>query len=287
MDPLLTRSFEAARQITQHHAKSFYFSSFFLPRHKKNAAYAIYSFCRHADDLLDLHANDTFTDHRRALAQLLARLYSGNCREIPFAGAFYHTVTQYAIPQIHFEALIEGVCSDRGRIRFATYEDLRIYCYRVASVVGLMMAPILGLRDPSGEKYAIDLGLAMQLTNILRDLGEDDARDRIYLPQNELARFGVTEEDFRARRITPAFVELMRFQIARTRDIYNESEKGILLLADDGSRFTVWAMRWIYAGILDEIEKAHYNVYLRRASVSLPRKIALAWKAWRSCRTFS
>ncbi len=284
MTDSLSQSFAAARQITRHHAKSFYFSSFFLPPRKKAAAYAIYAFCRHADDLLDVHSNDTLSDQRHELTQILDQLYAGSCPGLPFAAAFHQTIISYGIPRVHFEELIEGVCSDRGRIRFATYQELSTYCYRVASVVGLMMSRIFELRDPTGEKHAIELGLAMQLTNILRDIGEDERRNRIYLPQDELAHFGVTEEDIHQQRITPAFIQLMRFQIERARHAYHNSEKGIPLLANDGSQFTVWAMRWVYAGILEEIEKAGYNIYHRRASVSILHKVKLAWKARQCCR---
>ncbi len=284
-NPELRRSLAACRRLTRHHARSFYFSSHFLPRPRREAAYAIYAFCRHADDLLDLPPAPSPEDPQRRLNDLLERLYRGAAREWAFNTAFHHAVTSYGIPRALFEELIEGVCSDRGRVRIRDFGQLEVYCHRVASVVGLMMARIFGLSDPSGEKPAADLGTAMQLTNILRDIAEDFRRDRIYLPSEEMARFGVSESDLREGRAPPSFVALMKFQVARARRYYRESEKGIPLLANDGSQFTVWAMRWIYAGILDEIEKADYDVFRRRARVRLPRKLALALKARRCCRS--
>lgn len=284
MTPSLQSSFEAARQITRHHAKTFYFSSFFLPRPKRAAAYSVYAFCRHADDLLDVPSSEPLTREREQLTDTLTRLYDGTADRLAFGAAFHQTVTEYAIPRKYFEELIEGVCLDRGKIRIATWPELERYCYLVASVVGLIMSRIFGLRDPAGEKHALALGTAMQLTNILRDIGEDYERDRIYLPTAELANFGVTEDDIRSRRVTPAFAELMKFQIARAWEFYADAEKGIPMLANDGSQFTVWAMRWIYAGILDEIEKADYDVYAKRARVGFARKVGLAFLAWRASR---
>jgi len=284
MNSNLDQSFESCRLIARHHAKSFYFSSFFLPPAKQKAAYAIYAFCRHADDLLDVSANHGRGGQREELKQLLVSLYEDRFVEAPFGQAFHQTVSVYKIPRNYFEELIEGVCSDRGPVRIANFEELTKYCYRVASVVGLMMSKIFGLSDPRGEKHAIELGMAMQLTNILRDVREDHERDRIYLPQDEMAKFGVAGDDIRDQRVNGALTALMKFQIERARRFYQESEKGIPMLANDGSQFTVWAMRWIYAGILDEIENANYDVYRRRARVGLFRKLCLAWHAWRCCR---
>ncbi len=279
----LETSFERCRLATRHHARSFYFCSHFLPRYRRLAAYAIYAFCRHADDLLDEAVPGALEIQEAQLRTILNELYSGTSGEA-YAPAFHETVTRYVIPRIHFEELIRGVCSDRGPVRIQTFDELSTYCYRVASVVGLVMCPIFGLTNDSGRKHAVELGMAMQLTNILRDIREDQARDRIYLPLTELNQFGVTEEDLRSGRMSPEFVALMKFQVARAREYYTRSERGIGLLANDGSRFTVWAMRWIYSGILTEIEKLDYNVFRARAHVSTARKCLLAWRAWRCCR---
>jgi 15-cis-phytoene synthase len=281
----LARSHRHCRAATRRHAKSFYFASHALPPARRAAAYAVYAFCRHADDLLD--ERDVVSSagqqaYEAELNALLGRLYAGTESAAPFAAAFHDTVTRYAVPPQPFRDLVHGVCLDEQPLRLGTWAELRHYCYHVASVVGLVMCPILGLRDPAAAAQAVDLGIAMQLTNILRDIREDLARGRLYLPAEELARFGVAELE--AGRVTPGFVALMRFQIARARDFYRRSEAGIPALADDGSQLTVWLMRTIYAGILGEIERQRYDVFGRRAAVSTARKLRLAFTAWRRCR---
>jgi phytoene synthase len=283
----LAASFAASRRITRRHAKSFYFASHALPVVKREAAYAVYAFCRHADDLLDESAVATAAGRERfeqQLGDLLQRLYDGTEASLAFAPAFTATVRRYDIPMKPFRELVHGVCLDEQPVRIADFAGLHHYCYHVASVVGLIMARIFELRDPAAERHAIELGVAMQLTNILRDVREDWEKGRVYLPADELARFGVTEADLAAHRVHAPFVALMRFQIERARDYYRRSEAGIPMLADDGSQFTVWLMRTIYAAILDEIERQGYDVFARRARVSFGRKLRLHWQARRSHR---
>ncbi len=286
--PALLASHAYCHAATRQHAKSFYFSSIALPPEKKRAAYAVYAFCRYADDLVDKAAS------KDGLEAVLARLgqdfdliLAGTRPELPFAPAFAWAVQRYTIEKQHFLDLLRGVGMDLGAVRIADWPALREYCYYVASVVGLMMARIFELRDAAGRERAIDLGIAMQLTNICRDVGEDWRNDgRVYLPATELAGYEVdlAEEIRRAASPSPAFVRLMKFQIARAREHYARSEAGIPLLADDGSQATVWLMRTVYAGILDEIEQAGYRVLDRRVSTSLPRKLLLAWRARRAHR---
>lgn len=283
----LASSFLHCRRATRHHAKSFYFASHALPQSKRQAAYAVYAFCRHADDLLD-ERDVTSTPAQHAyeseLRDLLERLYAGTEVQLPFGPAFHHTVQTFGIPQKPFLDLVHGVCLDQQPLKIRDWPELRNYCYHVASVVGLVMCPILGLRNPAAEAHAIELGIAMQLTNILRDIREDFERGRIYLPADERARFGIGEPELAQGLPTPQFIALMQFQIERARDFYRRSETGIPELATDGSQLTVWLMRWVYSGILEEIERANYNVFQGRVSVSTPRKLALAVRAWRSCR---
>lgn len=281
----LEQSKRYCRRQTRRHAKSFYFASIALPAEKKDAAYAIYAFCRYADDVVDRAA------HRGQSAEALAKLerdfdqmVQGELAEPLFAPAFSWAVQRYGIEKEPFMELIEGVSRDQGPVRIRTWDELRDYCYHVASVVGLMMARIFELRDERGLERAIDLGIAMQLTNIARDVGEDYAMDRIYLPQEELERFSVSESDLRSKRVGPNFKRFMEFQIARARDFYRRAESGIPLLADDGSQYTVWLMSKVYAAILEQIEKADFDVLNRRASTSFWRKCALAFAAWRSYR---
>jgi 15-cis-phytoene synthase len=281
--PELLASHRYCHGVTRQHAKSFHFASHALPPHKRAAARAIYAFCRFADDLLDMPPSDGIADPRASESELnllLNRLYEGTETEVAFAAAFHHTVTRFGIPRQPFTDLVHGVCMDRLPIQIETWEELERYCYHVASVVGLVMCPVLGLSDPKGERQAIDLGIAMQLTNILRDVGEDLDRGRRYLPAEELYRFGVDPADLQARRPGDGFIPLLKFQIARARQYYERSEPGIALLARDGSQRTVWLMRRVYAGILDEIERNNFDVLNRRAYVPLWRKLVLAARCW-------
>lgn len=283
MSPL-EQSKRYCRIQTRHHAKSFYFASIALPREKKDAAYAVYAFCRYADDVVDRAGGDSAA----ALARLeleFDRMVAGQVHEPPFAQAFGWAVERFGIEKEPFMELLEGVARDQGPVRIASWDELRDYCYHVASVVGLMMARIFELKDEAGRQRAVDLGIAMQLTNILRDIGEDLQMDRIYLPADELERFCIGPAELRAGKVDDKFKQLMEFQIARARDYYHRAEEGIGLLADDGSQYTVWLMRCIYAGILEEIEKAGYDVFTQRAATSFGRKLALAWAAWRSYRS--
>lgn len=279
----LEQSKRYCRQQTRHYARSFYFASLALPRDKKDAAYAVYAFCRYADDVVDRATGDSEAALEQLSGDFDLMVRGGTC-QWAFAPAFAWAVKTYKIQKQPFMELLEGVSRDQGPVRIRTWEELRDYCYHVASVVGLMMACIFELKEEKGRMQAIDLGIAMQLTNIARDVGEDLQMDRIYLPAEELEGFGVAEQDLRSRKVSPNFSKLMQFQIARARDYYKRAEAGIPLLADDGSQYTVWLMRHIYSGILQEIEKANYDVFSRRAATSFLRKMKLAALAWRDYR---
>ncbi len=288
-DAALAASHAHCHAVTGHHAKSFFFSSFALPQEKKRAAYAVYAFCRYADDLVDRAPS------KDGLEAILARLgtdfdamLAGAREDLPFAPAFAWAVRRFGIEKQHFLDLIRGVGMDLGPVNIADWPALREYCYYVASVVGLMMARIFELRDEAGRERAIDLGIAMQLTNICRDVGEDWRNGgRVYLPATELAEYGVDLAGEMEHPAAPseAFVRLMKFQLSRAREYYQSSEAGIPLLANDGSQFTVWLMRTVYAGIIPEIERGGYRVLDRRASTTLLRKLGLAWQARRAHRT--
>ena len=282
----LAASHAYCHRQTRRNARSFYFASFALPIEKKRAAYAVYAFCRHADDLVDRAASTDGLDAVLArLADDFDRMTAGQMETPPFAPAFAWAVKRYGLEKQPFLDLIKGVSTDLGTVRITDWMQLREYCYHVASVVGLMMARIFELRDERGWKHAVELGLAMQLTNIIRDVGEDYQMGRVYLPADEMAAHGVTMEDLAAAVPTPQLRSLLRAQIARARSYYHRAEAGIPLLADDGSQFTVWLMRHVYAGILDEVEAMDYQVLHRRAATSVPRKLALAACAWRDHRT--
>ncbi len=269
--------------MTRHHAKTFYFASHVLPAAKRRDAYAVYAFCRHVDDEIDLAIDEAA--RIRAFAQLndlLAVAYApedlapGLAQEQPWLPAFRETARRRAIPRPYFADLLTGVEMDRGRVRIATWAELDKYCYHVASIVGLIMVHVLTEPSPELARPALDLGTAMQLTNILRDIDEDFKIDRIYLPATELAKFGVTESDIANRRVNESFRALMRFQIERARAFYRAAERGIAALPNDGSRLTVRLMGTIYGAILGEIERAGCDVYARRARVTFPRKLGLA-----------
>ena len=281
----LDASHAFCHEQAKRHARSFYFASIALPKDKQRAAYAVYAFCRYADDLVDAAApgadrQSVLTD----LAEDFDRMSAGDPGDSPFAPAFAWAVQRYRIEKQPFVDLLKGVSMDLGEVRIADWPQLRDYCYHVASVVGLMMARIFELRDEDGLERAVELGIAMQLTNIIRDVGEDYRMKRIYLPGDEMEAHGVIADDLAAPRSNARLKSLLRAQIDRARDYYRRSEAGIPLLADDGSQFTVWLMRHVYAGILEEVERADYEVLHRRVSTSLPRKLALAARAWRDYR---
>jgi phytoene synthase len=271
--------------MTRHHAKTFYFASHVLPAQKRSDAYAVYAFCRYVDDQVDLAPDETarlraFAD----LSHLLHAAYgSDECadtleKSLSWLLAFRETIRRRAIPANYFEDLLKGVEMDRGRVRLQNWEELDLYCYHVASVVGLIMVHVLTEPAPELLKPARDLGTAMQLTNILRDIAEDWERDRLYLPADELEKFGLTEEDIAQQRTGDPFRAMMRFQIGRARAYYSYAEPGIAALPADGSRFCARLMSTVYGAILDEIERADYQVYRGRVRVSFPRKLWLAFK---------
>ncbi len=277
-----SETFQAAKAICRQHARSFYFSSFFLPVPKRYAAYAVYGFCRLLDDATD-EATDSADVERQLqrFCDLLDAVYGG--REPIVVGgdtqtqlalaAFDLTVKQYGIPKDYFLEIVSGCRMDLTVSRYETWDDLRIYCYRVAGVVGLIMCKIFGLTDPAAERQAVLMGEAMQLTNILRDIKEDYARKRIYLPLEDLRRFGYTEADLAGGVVNDPFRQLMKFEIDRARQLYLSGAEGLCQLPNDGSRFTATAMGVIYAGILRAVERQGYDVFAKRARLSLTQKL--------------
>ena len=269
-----------ARQITRRYARTFYFASHVLPPAKRDAAYVVYAFCRTADNVTDVHREDTerIPDAEREIARLREELDAVFAStDVPTRWvALRDVVRQYHIPRQYFDELLHGVSMDLTPRRFATWAELEVYCYRVASVVGLIMTHIFGATTPVALQHAARLGTAMQLTNILRDVGEDLRMDRVYLPQDELRAHGVTEEALAAGTVTPAITALLRFQIDRARTLYAEADGGIPMIPDDGSRFSTQLMRTLYSRILDAIEENGYDVFSRRAHVRSSTKLRLA-----------
>lgn len=267
------------RKYTKHYAKSFYFSSFALPKDKRNAAYAIYSFCRFADNITDVtgyESSEYLGDKIKRLLALLSEVYRQAETDSKNVSDFTATIRRYGIPKVYFEELIDGVSTDISKKRYATYSELDEYCYKVASVVGLIMTRVFGYSTDDAFTHAINLGKAMQLTNIIRDISDDYSMGRIYIPEEEMRTFGYTEKDLKNREINDNFRNLMKHQIARARNYYRSANKGIGFLTNDGSRSTVKMMSKIYAGILDEIESKNYDVFSKRRYVSTVKKIVMA-----------
>ncbi len=280
--PALAALYRKAAEATAEGSKSFYFATRFFPPDLAAAAHAVYWFCRYTDDLVDECAN--VEEGRRQLEDWAARFSEAarsGTADHPVLRVFLDTVQRYEIPLEYPLELIEGMRMDLNQTRYETFDGLRVFCYRVASVVGLMMCWVIGFENPEDREkalpYAIDLGIALQLTNILRDIGEDLGRNRLYLPLEDLRRFGYSEDDLRAHRRTPAFTELMRFQAARARSYYERGNAGITLLHRRG-RFAVEIASDVYREILNRIEDSQFDVFEHRTVVPAVRKYWITFR---------
>jgi len=257
------------RDIAREHGRSFYFASRCLPPARRRAALATYAFCRIADDIVD-RAAEAGPD---AAATALARWEAQLGRPVdPVAIAFAFARQQFSVPEQPVRDLLAGMHMDLTTTRYATWEELRTYCYHVAGTVGLMVAPIFGCRAPQALAHAENLGIAMQLTNILRDVWEDAQLGRVYLPVSELAAFGCDPDAIVAGQPGDRFPDLMAFQINRARALYADALRGVRSLAPSG-RFATLAASTLYAAILTEIEALECDVFRIRAHVSSARKV--------------
>ena len=300
----LKEAYKYCESVTREHAKSFYFANKFLPKDKQKAVYALYALCRNVDDEVDAAEVRSERDAIRAVESWQAKLnevYNGEWSANEYkdentdaglrsqdAGlvftAWEDMLRTYSIPQEIPLDLMRGVLMDTHTNRYESFDELYVYCYRVASTVGLMSSEILGYADKNALVYAEALGIAMQLTNILRDIREDSEMNRIYLPQEDLRRFGISEEQIFAGELDENFVRLMKFQIERARSFYQKGELGIPLLEKD-SRFCVLLASRIYGQILDEIEKQDYDVFRKRAFTTRGQKLLSVPKIWREARS--
>lgn len=276
----LAAAYARCEEITRAHSRTFFMASGLLPPAKQRAARALYAFCRISDDLID-------GGDENGLARLeewrRCALAAPPCDD-PVALAWAHTRTTYNIPVRYAEQLIAGVARDVAASRYAGFADLAAYCYGVASTVGLMAMHIIGYAGREAIPYAVKLGVALQLTNILRDVGEDWRAGRLYLPQDELADYGLTEADIARGRVDDRWRAFMRFQIARARLLYAEAMPGIALL-DASGRFAIAAAAELYRAILDDIAAHDYDVFNRRAHIGALAKLArLPGIWWRSRR---
>jgi phytoene synthase len=273
---LLDRAYAHCEAITALHSRSFFLASKFLSAAKRRAMRALYAFCRITDDIVDCADCDAAHDLIHWRQQALTLDPSQND---PVAIAWADARTRYGIPVRYAEQLIDGVARDLTQSRYRTFDELAEYAYGVASTVGLMSMHIIGFSSPAAIPYAIKLGVALQLTNILRDVAEDWQAGRVYLPQDELAAFGVTEDALARGQVTDMWRDFMRFQIGRTRRLYEAAWPGIAMLNPDG-RFAVAAAAGLYRAILDDIEAHDYDTFTRRAHVSGARKLSKLPSIW-------
>lgn len=287
----LDDAYELCRQITAKYARTFYLGTLLMPEAKRRAIWAIYAWCRRTDELVDGPGARFTTPETLDLWEgYLESIFAGEAIEDSDV-AMVDTVERFSLDIQPFRDMISGQRMDLYRSRYQTFEDLELYCYRVAGTVGLMSLPVMGIApvvrsspwetsepvDPSAE--AVALGIANQLTNILRDVGEDARRGRIYLPLEELALFDYTEEDLLNGVVDERWRQLMRFQIQRARKFYVKAEKGILALNPD-ARWPVWSATMLYSQILDAIERNEYDVFSQRAVVPRYRKMISLPLAW-------
>jgi len=278
----LERSYARAEQTTAVWARSFYFASRFLPLEKRRAVFALYDYCRYADNLVDRRGDRSKADARADLAALGATvraMHAGNVVAGERWLALGDTFRRFDVPLTPMLDLLDGVAMDLDEVRHPNFASLQRYCRLVAGGVGLMLGPVLGAISAKFREPGIGLGVAMQLTNVLRDVAEDLDADRIYLPADELARFGVDRATLERRHATPEFMALMRFQIIRTRALFAAADPVVGLFPQDGSRLTVRLLQRTYAGILDGIERLGYDVFRARAYVSAPRKLMILGRA--------
>jgi phytoene synthase len=288
----IEEAYEYCRKITAKYSKTFYLGTLLMPKEKRRAIWAIYVWCRRTDELVDgPQARLTTPETLDLWEQQLESVFAGFPIDDPDV-ALVDTLAKFPMDIQPFRDMIAGQRMDLYRNRYQTFEELKLYCYRVAGTVGLMSSAVLGIdnsyrnapwyNDQSlyiPKQEAIALGIANQLTNILRDVGEDAGRGRIYLPLEDLESFDYKEEDLFAGIIDQRWRNLMDFQIQRARKYYQQAESGIRALNAD-SRWPVWSALMLYQGILDVIEQNQYDVFKKRAFVPTPKKILYLPVAW-------
>jgi phytoene synthase len=278
---------EYCRRLTRRSGTSFYYAFRLLPRPQRDAIYTVYSLCREIDDVVD--RPEAGTEQRAELRRWRAELdqgYDGHPSH-PITRNLQTVLQSFPIPRQYFHQLIDGVEMDLDRNRYRTFRELHDYCYRVAAVVGLMCLEIFHCRtSAAARRYAVNLGLAFQLTNILRDIGVDADRNRIYLPAEDLARFGYSETDLLERRYSAAFVELMRFQCGRARNYFRACRDSIRR-EDRPNLVAAEIMRHTYEKVLRRIEACGYDIFKNRVRLPGRQKIWIAGRTWLVSRVLS
>jgi 15-cis-phytoene synthase len=281
-DASIRKAYQQAEKITAAHSKSFYFASALLPEEKRSAVRALYAFCRTVDDIVD-ESKDTERDAQLDYWRRMVETASFADNDL-IAAAWADTLVRYHIPRHYALQLIDGVARDLIQTRYQTFDELATYCYGVASTVGLMSMYIVGFENHNAVPYAIKLGVALQMTNILRDVSEDYRNGRLYLPREELAFYSIREQDIAEGRVTDNWRQFMKFQIERTRQLYKESWEGVKMLEREG-QLAIGAASVFYQGILDEIEKNDYDVFTQRASLSAIGKVGKIPALWVKIKT--
>ncbi len=282
-DPHLRESYERCRQLNAEYGKTYYLATLLLPPEKRPYVHALYGFARYADEIVD-DLQSTLTDEQKAewlgaWGQAFLDDIERGWSDDPVCMAVVDTVHRWSIPREHFIAFLHSMTMDLTVTEYRTYDDLYEYVYGSAAVIGLQMVPILEPSSPEAYARATDLGVAFQLANFIRDVGEDLDRGRVYLPLDELAEFGVTRADLDKRVATPAIRAALAEQVARVRMLEERSRPGIDML-HPASRDCINAARVLYCGIVDEVERQDYDVFTRRATVPMRRRLAVAGPAW-------
>lgn len=278
----LENAYHYCEALTKEYSRTFYLASGLLPQDKRRAARALYAFCRVTDNIVD-DASSIATRQYRLEAWQQQVLHPTAEVHDPVCIAWADTRQRFAIPQGYAQQLIDGCARDLIKTRYQTFEELAEYAYGVASTVGLMAMHIIGFEDARALPYAIKLGVALQLTNILRDVAEDWRNGRLYLPLDELAQFGLAEGDIAAGRVNAQWQAFMRFQIARNRQLYAEAHGGISLLKPSG-RVAIAAAAGLYRAILHDIERHQYDVFSRRSHINTFGKVARIPRIWWGAR---
>lgn len=281
MSVSVQESYRFCGELARKAGTNFYVSFLAMPKAKREAMCAVYAFMRRSDDIADDAANpEVASAGLRAWRETLAAALDGKETSEPMLPALADTVKRYGIERRFLFELLDGTEMDQTKTRFESFEELYQYCYRVASCVGLVVMPIFGYSDKAALVPAEACGIAFQLTNILRDVKEDAGKGRIYLPAEDMRRFGVQEDDIMNSRYTPQFVELMRFEAQRSRDYYAKAKPLLGMISSD-SRGTLAVMMEVYGGLLDRIEAREFRVFDGRVRLSGCEKLWIVLKNWR------
>ena len=282
-DPDLRASYAECKRLNALHGKTYFLATLLLPKAKRPFVHALYGFARYADEIVDdLASTLTVKEKAKELntwgSKVLLDLKKGKSQDA-VGRALIDTVTRFDIPHEYFEAFLHSMEMDLTVQEYQTYDDLMVYVYGSAAVIGLQMVPILGPLHADAFESAKTLGIAFQLANFIRDVGEDLDRSRVYLPKKELQEFGVDRKMLEARVLTPEIVEALKFQIARVKKLQDQAAPGIKLL-EPSSRPCIKAASTLYCGIVEEVEKINYDVFNKRAKTSTGRRLRVASAAY-------